>query len=321
MTEPGAAAPSAADVDAAAERIRGRVRLTPVMDTSLRDFDTATDVIDTASDQRVTLKLELQQHTGSFKVRGAFNRLLSAGCPPEVIAASGGNHGLAVAYAASRLGLRAEIFVPVTAPAVKVDGIRASGAQVRSVGTSYADALAASLDRAEQSGALMVHAYDCRDVVAGQGTVGRELEQAAPDVDTVLVATGGGGLVGGIAAWWSGRARVVSVEPFGAPTMHAALTAAAPVDVPVDSVAADSLGARRVGAPGFAAATAAGVVPVLVTDEDIMRARSLLWTRCRVAAEPGGATALAGLLSGAYRPAAGERVAVVVCGGNAAPVF
>lgn len=300
-------APTAADVTVAAERIRGRIRVTPVI------------AVDDLTDSPVVLKLELLQHTGSFKVRGAFNRVLAAGCPPAVIAASGGNHGLAVAYVAHQLGLRAEIFVPATAPAVKVDGIRSFGADVTLVGTSYVEALSASLARAEQSGALMVHAYDCPDVVAGQGTVGRELEEQLTEVDTVLVATGGGGLVGGIAAWWSGRARIVSVEPVGAPTMHAALAAGKPVDVSVDSVAADSLGARRVGIPGFAAAVVAGVVPVLVADDDIRAARALLWSRLRIAAEPGGATALAGLISRAYRPATGERVAVVVCGGNASP--
>jgi len=300
-------APAPADIDAAADRIRGRVRVTPIID------------VDDIAAIPLVLKLELLQHTGSFKVRGAFNRVLSAGGPPEVIAASGGNHGLAVAYVAHRLRLRADIFVPTTAPAVKVDGIRSFGADVTLIGTSYAEALCASLARAEQTGALMVHAYDCPDVVAGQGTVGREIEEQVPDVDTVLVATGGGGLIGGIAAWWSGRARIVSVEPYGAPTMHAALAAGEPVDVSVDSVAADSLGARRAGGPGFAAAVSAGVVPVLVTDDDIRAARALLWNRLRIAAEPGGATALAGLLSGAYRPDAGERVAVVVCGGNASP--
>ncbi|MGI8530778.1 MAG: threonine/serine dehydratase [Geodermatophilaceae bacterium] len=304
--------PTAADIEGAAERIRGRVRRTPVIDISAD--------IDELGGTPLLLKLELLQHTGSFKVRGAFNRVLTAGSPPLLVAASGGNHGLAVAYVAQRLGLRAEIFVPATAPTVKVDGIRSMRAQVSLIGTSYAEALAASTERAERSGGLMVHAYDCTEVVAGQGTVGRELEQQAPDIDTVLVATGGGGLIGGIAAWWSGRAQVVSVEPHGAPTMHAALAAGEPVDVAVDSIAADSLGARRVGAPGFAAATRAGVVPVLVTDDDIRRARRLLWTRLRIAAEPGGATALAGLESGAYRPEPGERVAVVVCGGNASPV-
>ncbi|MDQ3463147.1 MAG: threonine/serine dehydratase [Actinomycetota bacterium] len=302
--------PIADDIEHAAERIHGRVRVTPIIDTGGAD-----DLVDAP----VVLKLELLQHTGSFKVRGAYNRVLSAGSPPLLVAASGGNHGLAVAYVAHRLGLRAEIFVPTTAPAVKIGGIRLLDADVTLVGTSYAEALAASLERAQRSGALMVPAYDCAEVVAGQGTVGRELEQQAPAVETILVATGGGGLIGGIAAWWSGRARIVSVEPYGAPTLHAALAAGEPVDVEVDSVAADSLGARRVGGPGFAAAVQAGVVPVLVSDDDIRRTRRLLWTRLRIAAEPGGATALAGLVSGVYRPEPGERVAVVVCGGNASP--
>lgn len=285
--------------------------MTPVIDLAAETGDLAAG--------SVLLKLELLQHTGSFKVRGAFNRVLAAGSPPRLIAASGGNHGLAVAYVAHRLGLRAEIFVPRTAPAVKIEGIRAYGGEVTLTGTSYAEALSASRERAAASGALVVHAYDSVEVLAGQGTVGRELEQQAPEVDTILVATGGGGLIGGIATWWSGRARIVSVEPRGAPTLHAALAAGEPVDVAIDSWAADSLGARRVGRAGFAAAVHAGVVPVLVTDDDIRHARRLLWRSLRIAAEPGGAAALAGLLSGAYRPEAGERVAVVVCGGNASP--
>jgi len=302
--------PTAADVDRAAERINGRVRVTPIIDLGA--------ALPGLGDVSVLLKLELLQHTGSFKVRGAYNRVLGAGSPPLLVAASGGNHGLAVAYVARQLGLRAEIFVPTTAPSVKVDGLRSLGGDVSLVGTTYAEALVASMERAERSGALMVHAYDSMEVVAGQGTVGRELDQQA-SVDTVLVATGGGGLVGGIATWWAGRARIVSVEPEGAATLHTALAAGRPVDVPVRSVAADSLGASRVGSPGYAAAVRAGVVPVLVSDTDILRARAWLWSELRIAAEPGGATALAGLLSAAYRPGPGDRVAVVVCGGNASP--
>ncbi len=269
--------------------------------------------------ESLVLKLELLQHTGSFKPRGAFNRVLEAGAPELVVAASGGNHGLAVAHVARSLGRRAEIFVPAKAPTVKVDGIRALGARVEIVGNTYAQALAASSRRAEDVGGLVVHAYDQPAVVAGQGTVGRELEQQCPDLDAVLVAVGGGGLIGGIATWWSRRARIVAVEAVGYPTLHAALPAGGPVDVEVGGLASDALGASRIGRLGLAAALETDVVSVLVSEEAIGTARLLLWQRLRVAAEPGGATALAALTSGAYRPAPGERVAIVVCGGNADP--
>ncbi|MDQ3627333.1 MAG: threonine/serine dehydratase [Actinomycetota bacterium] len=297
-------------IQTAAQRIDPHVRTTPVVEVEGSAFGLTGSLL---------LKLELLQHTGSFKPRGAFNRVLEAGRPEVVVAASGGNHGLAVAHVARALRARAEIFVPATAPQVKVDGIRALDAQVELVGSTYAHALAASSRRAEQVGALIVHAYDQPEVMAGQGTVGRELEQQCPDLDTVLVAVGGGGLIGGIATWWSRRARVVAVEPVGCPTLHAALEAGGPVDVEVGGLASDALGAGRIGRLGLAAAIAADVRSVLVTADAIGTARLLLWQRLRVAAEPGGATALAALISGAYRPAPGERVAVVVCGGNADP--
>ncbi len=268
----------------------------------------------------MALKLELLQHVGSFKPRGAFNRILSAPALPKlVVAASGGNHGLAVAYAAHELGIRAEVYVPVTAPMVKVDGIHALGAGTVLIGNSYADAAEASYERAGDPGALYVHPYDQSEVVAGQGTVGLELDQQAPGLTSVLVATGGGGLTGGIAAWFGRRAQVVSVEPHGSPTMYAALTAGVPVDVQVSGLASDSLGARRIGVHGFLSAQAANVKAVLVSDAAIVEARQLLWDDLRIAAEPGGATALAALLEGAYQPAPSERVAIVVCGGNADP--
>jgi threonine dehydratase len=302
---------SAAMVQEAAERIAGRARRTPVIDWSVRAQSGRVEV---------TLKLELLQHVGSFKPRGAFNRILSAPALPEtVVAASGGNHGLAVAYAAHELGIRAAVYVPVTAPKVKVDGIRALGAGTVLVGNSYADAAEASFERAGEPGALYVHPYDQSEVVAGQGTVGLELDQQAPELTTVLVATGGGGLIGGIAAWFGRRAQVVSVEPHGSPTMYAALAAGGPVDVEVGGLASDALGARRIGVHGFLSAQAANVKAVLVSEAAIVEARRLLWDDLRVAAEPGGATALAALLEGAYRPALSERVAVVVCGGNADP--
>jgi threonine dehydratase len=269
----------------------------------------------------VTLKLELLQHTGSFKVRGALHALLSAGeLPPVgVLAASGGNHGLAVAWAAHEVGAAATVFVPTTAPATKVAGLRALGADVVQVGDRYAEALAAANERIEQTGAFSVHAYDDRAVVAGQGTVALELLADRPDLDTVLVAVGGGGLAGGVSTGLDGRAGLVGVEPEGCPTWHAAAAAGGPVDVEVGGLAADALGASRLGEHGWLALSSAGAGSVLVTPEAITSARRLLWRTLRVAAEPGGATALAALTSGAYQPAPGEQVAVVVCGGNADP--
>jgi threonine dehydratase len=303
--------PTRADVDAAAARIRGRVRRTPVVDLEAGAL---------GLDHPVVLKLELLQHTGSFKPRGAFNRVLAADVPAAgLVAASGGNHGLAVAHVARSLGLAAEVFVPTSSSPVKVARLRSYGVRVVVTGDYYADAYAASQERARETGALVVHAYEGAPTVAGQGTLARELEQQRPDVDTVLVAVGGGGLIGGIATWYSGRARVVSVEPERIPTLAAALEHGGPVDVEVSGIAADSLGARRLGITAYRAAVAAGVVPVLVPDAAILDARRRLWDDARIAAEAGGATALAALTSGAYRPRRGERVAVVVCGGNTDP--
>lgn len=269
---------------------------------------------------RLTLKLELLQHSGSFKPRGAFNRVLAAPQPVSaLIAASGGNHGLAVAHVARALQLPAEVFVPTSSSPVKVNRLRSYGVRVMVGGRYYADAYEASQERAAQTGALVVHAYDDFATVAGQGTLARELDAQLGGLDTVVVAVGGGGLMGGIAAWYGSAAKVVAVEPERIPTLAAALSAGAPVDVEVGGIAADSLGARRIGDIGFAAAVSSGVESVLVSDEAIMAARQSLWDELRVAAEPGGATALAALISGAYRPAAGERVGVVVCGGNTDP--
>ncbi len=307
---------SRAEVERAAERIEGLVRETPLLALEPGAFGV---------EARLVLKLELCQHTGSFKPRGAFNRLLSAAVPPSgVIAASGGNHGAAVAYAARRLGHRAEIFVPTIASPVKVERLRRYGAQVTVVGADYAEALAASRARAAETGALVVHAYDQPEVVAGQGTVGRELARQATDLDAVLVAVGGGGLIGGLAAWYGGassarRVRIIGVEPERAPTLAAALEAGAPVDVEVGGLAADSLGARRVGTIAFGLARRFVDRVVLVPDVAIRQAQRALWEAVRIVAEPGGATALAALISGAYRPAPGERVGVVICGGNTDP--
>jgi threonine dehydratase len=265
----------------------------------------------------VTLKLELLQHSGSFKARGAFNQLLSVELPPAgVIAASGGNHGLAVAYAARSLALRAEVFVPESSSPVKVARLRELGAEVHVTGHFYADALAASIERQAQTGAFAVHAYDAPAVVAGQGTVALEMLEDDPALDTVLVAVGGGGLIGGVATVLDGRARLIGVETDGTPALHEALAAGRPVDVTVSGAAADSLGARRVGELGFLACLTHHVTSLLVSDEDALAARRLLWEELRLAVEPGGAVALAALLTGAYVPVPHERVAVVLCGGN-----
>jgi threonine dehydratase len=302
---------SARDVESAAARIAGRVRVTPAIDLEPGDL---------GSPARLTLKLELLQHTGSFKPRGAFHRILSAAVPAAgVIAASGGNHGAAVAYAAQRLGHRAEIFVPETTPPVKVERLRSYGASVVATGSSYAEALAASAARAAETGALVVHAYDQAEVIAGQGTLGRELERQRPDLDALFVAVGGGGLVGGLAAWYAGRVRLLGVEPAACPTLARALSAGRPVDVEVGGCAADSLGARRVGELAFPLARRHVERVVLVGDGEIRRAQRLLWERLRIAAEPGGAAALAGLLFGDAGARAGDRVGVVVCGGNTDP--
>jgi threonine dehydratase len=268
----------------------------------------------------ITFKLELLQHAGSFKPRGAFNRLLSADRPTGgVIAASGGNHGAAVAYAAHSLGLSAEIFVPAVTPAAKVARIASYGARVVQGGDTYAEALVASRLRQAETGALEVHAYDHADVLAGQGTVGREFEHDAPDLTHILVATGGGGLIGGVAAWYAGSATIISVEPEGCPALHEALRSGKPVDAPVGGLAADSLGARRVGALMFPIAQRFVGQAVLVSDDAILAAQRLLWDQFRLVAEPGGATALAALLSKRFAPPAGARVGVVLCGANTDP--
>ena len=285
------------------------IRRTPTVD--IRGTDVGVDVA------RLVLKLELLQHTGSFKSRGAFTNLLTHRIPQSgVVAASGGNHGAAVAFAANRLGIEATIFVPTTTPKAKQDRIVSYGARLQLSGNSYVDALEAARTWEANTGALHVHAYDQVETLLGQGTVGLELEQQAPDLDTVLVAIGGGGLIGGIAAWFAGRVKVIGVEPASAPTLERALHAGHPVDVNVGGVAADSLGARRVGDLMFPIAQAYVNRVVLVSDEAIVDAQRRLWDVVRLRAEPGGATASAALLSGAYQPTRDERVGVVVCGGN-----
>ncbi|MEL7070459.1 MAG: threonine/serine dehydratase [Cyanobacteria bacterium J06581_3] len=265
----------------------------------------------------LTLKLELMQHAGSFKTRGAFNRiLLNESSQAGVIAASGGNHGAAVAYAAQKLGLNAEIFVPTISSAAKVDRIKGYGANVIIEGCDYFEALAKSNTRAEQTGSLIVHAFNQWEVIAGQGTVGLEFETQAPELDTVLVSVGGGGLIAGIAAWYQGRCKVVSIEPERAPTLHDSLAAGKRTTVEVGGIAADALGSREVGELMFPVAQQYVDRTVLVDEDSIVQAQKLLWDELRVIAEPAGVVPIAALISGRYQPAPKEKVGVLICGGN-----
>jgi threonine dehydratase len=300
------------DIARAAHRLQGFVRRTPVI---------SLDAAELGLPMSLALKLELMQHVGSFKPRGAFHRVLAARSIPDtgVIAASGGNHGAAVAFVAHRLGLPAEIFVPASAPAAKRDRIAALGATLHLVDGLYDDAQAAATARQGETGALAVHPFEHVDVIAGQGTMGFELDEQVPHFDTVLVAAGGGGFIAGQAAWFGDRRRVVSVEPFTSRCLHAAREAGSPIAVDVGGVASDSLGARTLGDLAWSIIRRHVDDAVLVSDDDIRAAQRLLWDRLRLVAEPGGATALAALLSGAYVPAADERVVVVVCGSNCDP--
>jgi threonine dehydratase len=293
--------------------IAPHIRRTPIVTVSGADFGLAPFSL--------TLKLEQLQHAGSFKTRGAFANLLTRHPPKAgVVAASGGNHGAAVAYAAMTLGLPARIFVPTVSSPAKIDRIRSYGADLTVIGERYAEALAASLEWSKTSGAMPVHAFDQIETMTGQGTLGLELSQQAPELDTVLCAVGGGGLIGGIAAWYESTTRVVAVEPEGAPTLDLALKAGKPVDAPTGSVAADSLAPRRVGELMFPIAQAHIDRVVLVTDGAIHQAQRMLWEGLRLVAEPGGCTALAAVLSGAYRPADSERVGIVISGANTTAV-
>jgi threonine dehydratase len=270
---------------------------------------------------KLCLKLELFQHSGSFKARGAFANLLTRTVPVSgVVAASGGNHGAAVAYAAMMLNEPAKIFIPSISSPAKIERIRGYGADLVIEGDRYADALAASEAWAQQSGALQVHAFDQDETMVGQGTIGVELDEQAPDIDTLLVPVGGGGLIAGLAAWYAGRIKVVGVEPFAAPTLTRALKAGHPVDAEAGGLAADSLAPRRIGEQVFPIAKTHVRGTVLVADEAIRRAQDVLWQTLRIVAEPGGAAAFAGLVSGAYRPQTGERVAVIISGGNTTAV-
>ena len=293
--------------------IRPHIRLTPVMELTGADFGLPAFPL--------TLKLELFQHAGSFKTRGAFANLLTRSIPAAgVVAASGGNHGAAVAYAAMRLGVPAHIFVPTVSSPAKISLIRGYGADLVVGGDRYADALAASQAFAARSGALPVHAFDQEETLLGQGTIGLELARQAPDLDTLLVSVGGGGLIGGIAAWCAGQPRVIGVEPETAPTLTQALAAGKPVDAEAGGIAADSLAPQRVGELMFPIARAHIARVVLVPDAAIRRAQEALWDGLRLVAEPGGTAAFSALLDGGYVPAPRERVGVLVSGGNTTAV-
>lgn len=289
--------------------IRPYIRETPVLHANGRDVGLAPFPL--------MLKLELLQHAGSFKTRGAFSNLLTRAVPPAgVVAASGGNHGTAVAYAAMQRGVPAKIFVPHVSSPVKIARIREYGADVVVGGERYADALAASQQWAAQSNAMQVHAFDQTETLLGAGSVGAELSAQVPSATTVLTAVGGGGLIGGVAAWYERRARVIGVEPVGAPTLTEALKAGRPVDAPAGSVAVDSLAPRQVGALMFPIAQQLIDRVILVEDAEIIRAQDILWNTFRLVVEPGGAAAFSAILSGRYTPAADEHVVVVLSGGN-----
>ncbi len=299
------------DVSEAHARLAGRVRRTPVLRTAPGDLGLDVDV---------ALKLDLLQHTGSFKARGAMNLLLARDVPAGgVVAASGGNFGLAIAWAARALGHEANVFVPDSSPPSKIAALRTYDATVHVIPGTYQQALEASRDHADARGGLLAHAFDQEEVVAGQGSCAVEFQEQAPELDTILVAVGGAGLIGGVATWYGDDVRIVAVETTGTAALHAALAAGQPVDVEVGGLCVSSLGATRVGQLGFAAAER-WVDRALVVDDDAVReAQRSLWRDARLAAEPGGATALAALTAGAYVPEAGERVGVIVCGANLDP--
>ena len=297
------------------DTIRPYIRRTPVVQIDLSELDPAA-----GSWPAVTLKLEQLQCAGSFKARGAFANLLLREVPPAgVVAASGGNHGVAVAYAAHRHGVPARIFVPTVSAAAKVERIRRLGAKLVVTGDRYADALAAAQAWEQSSGAMSVHAFDQPHTLLGQGTVGLELSGQADQLDTVLVPVGGGGLIGGIAAWFAGEVRVIGVEPDGAPTLTRARAEGRPADAPAEGVAADALAPRRVGELVFPITQAYVEDVVLVGDAAILAAQRALWQAARIAAEPAASVGIAALLTGAYKPAPGERVAVVISGANMDP--
>jgi threonine dehydratase len=300
-------------IRAAAARIGPHIRRTPVLRVDGADLG--------LPHVRLVFKLEFLQHAGSFKSRGAFNHMLTRAIPGVgVVAASGGNHGCAVAFAAMKTGHPATIFIPSVASPVKMEQIRSYGARLEIVGERYADALAASETFVAESGALPIHAFDQVETLEGQGTVGFEFEQQAADLDGLLVAVGGGGLISGIASWYASRIPVVGVEPELAPTLTRALEAGEPVDAPAGGVAADSLAPRRVGELVFPIAQRHVARTALVTDDAIREAQRLLWKTLRIVVEPGGAAAVAALTSGAYEARPGQTLGVLLCGGNTTAV-
>jgi threonine dehydratase len=305
------------EIKAAAGRIAGHIQITPVMQTM--GFGLGFGL-----GYPIEMKLEHMQHTGSFKARGAFNTLLSQDVPAAgLVAASGGNHGAAVGYAAHQLGHKARIYVPEMAGPAKIALIRNTGADLQVVPGAYANALEQAQAYEQETGAGQVHAYDAPGTVAGQGTCFAEWQDQGLAADTVIIAVGGGGLISGAMAWFQGAKKIIAVEPETSCALHAALDAGAPVDVEVSGVAANALGARRIGSICFDLAQqqrkAGHLTSLTVTDAAITAAQTALWRERRVLVEPAGATALAALISGAYHPAAGERVAVLLCGGNIAP--
>ena len=305
--------PDPTDVATAAGRIAADIRRTPLIRLHARSLGLGLDA-------ELWLKLEQLQRGGSFKARGMFNRLRAQPVPAAgVVIASGGNAGIAAATAAQALGVRCEVFVPELASEAKRAALRARGAVLVVGGAAYADALAASLARQRETGALLLHAYDQPEVVAGAGTLAAEVEADAGLPDRVLVSVGGGGLLGGLLAQWGGRCRVDALEPVGSPTLHAALAAGEPVDVAVGGLAADALGARRIGGIAWGLVRRHGVASHLVPDAAIAAAQRALWAELRLAVEPAAALPLAALQAGLVLPGPGERVALVICGANLDP--
>lgn len=296
------------EITAALKRIESHIVKTPVVEFQGFGLDSS-----------IQMKLEHMQRTGSFKARGAFNTLLSQKIPASgLVAASGGNHGAAVAFAAKQLRHKAKVFVPEFAGPTKISLIERSGADLSVVSGEYANALLEAQSYEKEHGAMQVHAFDAVPTIAGQGTTFKEWEEQGLDADTVLIAVGGGGFIAGAMAWFNGRRKVVAVEPEKAPTLHSALAANKPMNVEVGGIAANALGARKIGDICFDLAQRTGTESVLVSDEAIQNAQVALWQEARQLVEPAGATALAALMCGAYQPQAGERVAVLVCGGNLA---
>jgi threonine dehydratase len=303
------------DIRQCYDTIRPYIRRTPVIQVDLAELDESATALPTG-----TLKLEQLQCAGAFKARGAFTNLLLRDVPPAgVVAASGGNHGVAVAYAAHRLSIPAKIFVPTVSAPTKIERIRQLGADLVVTGDRYADALAAAQAWEQSSGAMSVHAYDQRETILGQGTLGLELAEQAASLDTVLVPVGGGGLLAGVASWFAGDVRVIAVEPEGAPTLSYARAAGQPTDAPAGSVAADALAPRRVGELVFPITESYVDDVLLVDDASILAGQRALWQAFRVAAEPAASVGIAALLAGAYKPAPGEHVAVVITGANMSP--